>query len=140
MEEYYNRNTFAEKFKTAKKMKRSILALVLILSASLTDAKVQNVCDEVFLQVSITDPTEEQLPIKRSPVAIPSVSLENHTLLFATPCDGCALRLINEDGDVEYAAVVPMNTTTLVFPSYLSGEYQLQIIRGRFCFWGYIDL
>ena len=86
-------------------MKRSILALVLILSASLSDAKVQHVCDEVFLQVSLTDPTEDQKPIKRSPVVIPSVSLEGHNLIFATSCDGCILRLLNEDGDVEYMVV-----------------------------------
>ena len=121
-------------------MKRFILVLVLILSASLIDAKIQNVCDELYLQVMIFDPTENQQPIKRSPAVIPSVSLEEHTLLFATPCDGCTLRLINEDGDVEYATVIPMDTTTLSLPSYLSGEYQLQIIRDRYCFWGYIDL
>lgn len=121
-------------------MKRIIFALVLILSASLTDAKVQNVCEEVFLQVSFTDPTENQKPIKRSPVFIPSISLEDHTLFFATPCDGCTLRLINEDGDMEYVTVIPTDTITLDLPSYLSGEYQLQIIQGNYCFWGYINL
>ena len=104
-------------------MKRSILALVLILSASLSDAKVQHVCDEVFLQVSLTDPTEDQKPIKRSPVVIPSVSLEGHNLIFATSCDGCILRLLNEDGDVEYMVVITDETTSLTLPSYLSGEY-----------------
>lgn len=121
-------------------MKRSILALALILLASLTDATPKNVCDEVVLQVTITDPTEDQRPIKRGPVVIPSVSLEEHTLLFTTPCDGCTLRLINEDGEMKYITVIPAGTATLVLPSYLSGEYQLQIIRGNYCFWGYIDL
>ncbi len=41
-------------------MKKIILSLALLLSASFTDAKVQNICDEVFLQVSLTDPTENQ--------------------------------------------------------------------------------
>ena len=121
-------------------MKRSVLVLVLILSASLINAEVQNVCNEVFLQVKLADPTDVNIPIKRSPITVPSISLEEHTLLFATPCDGCTLRLSNKVGDVEYATVVPLDTTTLVLPSYLSGEYQLQIIRGRYCFWGYIDL
>ena len=121
-------------------MKRSILALVLILSASLSDAKVQHVCGEVFLQVSLTDPTEDQKPIKRSPVVIPSVSLEGHNLIFATSCDGCILRLLNEDGDVEYMVVITDETTSLTLPSYLSGEYELQIVRGCYCFYGYINL
>ena len=63
-------------------MKIIILSLALLLSASFTDAKVQNICDEVFLQVSLTDPTENQKPIKRSPVVIPSVSLEGHNLIL----------------------------------------------------------
>lgn len=121
-------------------MKRSILAFVLFISASITNAEVQNVCDGVYLQIALVDPTEDQQPIKRSPVAIPSVSLEDHTLLFATPCDGCTLKLINQDGDVEYTTVIPTEAQTLVLPSHLSGEYCIQIIRGRFCFWGYIYL
>ncbi|MDE7456937.1 MAG: hypothetical protein K2M96_09580 [Prevotella sp.] len=121
-------------------MKRSILALMLIISASLIDAKVQNVYDEVFLQITFTDPTEDQRPIKKESTIIPSVSLNEHTLLFVTLCDGCTLRLINEDKDVEYITVIPIGTTTLILPPYLSGEYQLQIIRGNYCFWAYIDL
>lgn len=121
-------------------MKRSILTLLVILSASLTFAKSLNVCGEVFLQISLTDPTETLGKLKRSPVEIPSVSLEEHNLIFITSCDGCTLRLINEDGLVEYTTVIPTEAQTLVLPSYLSGEYCIQIIHGRFCFWGYIYL
>ncbi len=121
-------------------MNKSIIVLVLILSVSLTDAKVQNVCSEVFLNVALVDPTENQQPIKKGPVVIPSVSIEDHTLFFATPCCGCTLKLVNSDGDVEYATVIPMDTTTLILPSYLLGEYQLQIVRGNYCFWGILLL
>lgn len=121
-------------------MKRSILVLILTISASLIDAKVQNVYDEVVFHVTYTDPTEDQRPIKKESAIIPSVSLEEHILLFVTPCDGCTLRLINEDRDVEYITVIPTGTTTLILPPYLSGKYQLQIIRGNYCFWAYIDL
>lgn len=121
-------------------MKRIIFALVLILSASLTDAKVQNVCEEVFLQVSFTDPTENQKPIKRSPVVIPFVGIDDHTLYFYTPCDGATLQLKNEYEDVEYIVDIPTGTTTLLLPSYLLGDYQLEIIQGRFRYYGYISL
>jgi hypothetical protein len=43
-------------------------------------------------------------------------------------------------GDVEYVTVIPTGTTTSVLPSYLSGEYQLQIKQGNYCFSGYINL
>lgn len=122
-----------------QKMKRSILMLLVILSASLSFAKFQNVCGEVFLQVSLTDPTETMRKIKRSPIEIPSINLEGRTLIFVTPCDGCILRLINEDEDVEYITIIPVDATNLDLPTCLSGEYQLQIIRGNYCFWGYIN-
>lgn len=121
-------------------MKRSILALVLMMSVSLSDAQTQNYYDQVYFQIALVDPTAEHKPIRRSPIATPSVCLEGHTLLFATPCDGCTLKLINQDGDVEYTTVIPTGTQTLVLPSHLSGDYCIQIIRGRFCFWGYIVL
>lgn len=121
-------------------MKRSILAFVLILSTSLIDAKVQNVCEEVYLQIALVDPTEGQQPIKRSPVVIPSVGINDHTLYFYTPCDGATLQLKNEYEDIEYIVEIPTGTTTLLLPSYLLGDYQLEIIQGRFRYYGYINL
>lgn len=122
------------------KMKRSIFALVLFLSASLTDAKIQNVCDEVCLQVALVDPTENQKPIKRSPVVIPSISIDDHALYFNTSCDGCTLRLFNEDGDMVVNMIIPEDSSTINLPSFLFGEYEIQIIRGNYCFYGYINL
>lgn len=96
--------------------------------------------EEVDLQVRIYDPTSPNKPIKRSPVLVPSLSLSDHTLYFNTSCDGCTLQLINEDGDIEYGIIIPENTSTITLPFYLSGEYELQIIRGNYCFYGYIEL
>lgn len=121
------------------KMKRSILTIVLMMSVSLSDAQTQNYYDQVYFQIALVDPTAEHKPIRRSPIATPSVCLEGHTLLFATPCDGCTLKLINEDEDVEYITIIPVDATNLDLPTCLSGEYQLQIIRGNYCFWGYIN-
>ena len=41
---------------------------------------------------------------------------------------------------VVYSTVIPTNTTNLVIPSTLSGEYEIQIIQGNICFYGYIEL
>lgn len=96
--------------------------------------------EQVPLRVKPVNPTQTSGPIKRSPVMAPSLSIEDHTLYFITPCDGCLLQLLNEDGEVEFAIEIPEESETLTLPFYLEGEYELQIIRGNFCFFGFIEL
>ena len=95
---------------------------------------------EVPLHVRMVDPIKPTKPIKRAPVKAPSLSISDHTLYFNTSCDGCTLQLINEDGEIEYGIIIPENTSTITLPFYLAGEYELQIIRGNYCFCGYIEL
>ena len=113
-----------------------------ILSTSFVQgsARSSSVFDELSLQVRLVDPSLPLRPIKRSPAKAPSLSIFDHTLYFATSCDGCILRLINEDGDVEYAIEIPENTSTITLPFYLYGEYELQILRGNYCFFGFVEL
>jgi len=73
-------------------------------------------------------------------VVVPSISLEGYTLSFYTPCDGCTLRLLDANDNVVFSTVIPTNTTNLVLPSTLSGEYEIQIIQGNICFYGLIFL
>ena len=113
-----------------------------ILSTSFVQgsARSSSLFDELSLQVRLVDPSLPLRPIKRSPAKAPSLSIFDHTLYFATSCDGCILRLINEDGDVEYAIEIPENTSTITLPFYLDGEYELQILRGNYCFFGFVEL
>ena len=94
----------------------------------------------VTLQVSDIDPTTQHGGIPKAPVQVPSVSLDGHTLYFFTPCDGCTLNLVDENDVVVYTIVIPAGTTSLVLPATLSGNFELQIIRGNYCFWGEIML
>ena len=86
------------------------------------------------------DPTVIKGNGGRAPIVIPTLYMEGYNILFQTPCDGCTLQLVSEDGEIEYSVVIPEGTETLTLPSDLSGEYELRIIRGQFCFWGYIVL
>ena len=121
-------------------MKRIILGLALILASSFSGVMAQEVGDEIDLEAGIVDPTGSYEPPQKGPVLVPSVSLEGHTLYFATSCDGCTLRLLDENDVVVYSTIIPTGTTSLVLPSYLSGEYEIQIIQGNIYFWGYIYL
>lgn len=108
-------------------------------TAMFTFSNVDIMAEHLDLIVGIVNPKETQIGKDRSPVSIPEVDLDNYTLSFITPCDGCILRLLNEYGEVAYTTVI--NTTSLVLPSNLSsGDYRIEIIRGNFCFWGYISL
>lgn len=94
---------------------------------------------QIVLHVRFEDPTV-QVPIRRSPVSIPLLYIEGYHLHFETPCDNGILRLVNEEGEVEYSTSIPANITTLTLPSYLSGVYELQIICGQYCFYGHVEL
>ena len=96
--------------------------------------------DDIDMEAGYDDPDLDQNDYPRSPVLIPHVGIDGYTLTFYTPCDGCTLRLLDESGNVVYTTVIPIGATTLVLPSYLSGEYRIEIIQGVFCFWGYIEL
>ena len=121
-------------------MKKILIVLVLIALTLQGGAKVQKVCEDLTLQVRFDDPTEDHEPLPKSPIMIPSVTLEGHTLYFATSCDGCTLRLLDANDNAVYSTVIPTGTTSLVLPSSLFGEYEIQIILGNICFYGYINL
>ncbi len=121
-------------------MNKFALFLSVFLLTSISNLCGQSPYNLLDLQVRKTDESETHKPVGRSPIAIPILYIDENRLLFDTSCDGCTLQLVNEDGDVVYSIVIPDGTETLTLPSDLSGEYELRIIRGQFCFWGYIDL
>ena len=95
----------------------------------------QSISDELVLQVRIYNPINPTRPIKRSPVSIPSLSLDDHILSFNTSCDGCTLQLVNEEGETDYSIIIPENTSIITLPLNLSGEYELQLVSGEYCFY-----
>lgn len=117
-------------------MKKVIICLCMFLFSAV---KAVN-ASPVDLQVRIVNPNGPHKPIGRGPIAIPSLSLEDHTLSFDTSCDNCELYLFNEDGDIEYSTVISEGTTSLILPASLSGEYEIQLIRGQIIFYGSIEL
>ena len=96
--------------------------------------------DMIDLEVGIEDPELGNLGQNKAPITIPEISLEDYTLFFITPCDGCTLRLLDASDNVVYSTVIATGTTSLVLPSSLSGEYEIQIIQGNICFYGFIYL
>ncbi len=121
-------------------MKRKPLFLFALIVAllSLTNVHVSAEPVLVNLEVGFVDPTENQDEPQRNPVIAPSVEYEDGVLTFITSCDYMELRLVNEENEVEYSTYIL--GSTLVLPSYLNGDYQLQIISGNYIFYGNITL
>ena len=92
------------------------------------------------LQVRYDDPSNTETNPTRDPISIPTVSLDGYTLTFDTPCDSCTLRLAEPSGQVVYSVLIPVGCDELVLPSYLSGEYEIQIDFGPYYVVGRIEL
>ena len=131
-------------------MKKKILMIAAILCmafAAPITAFAEGEPEQIDLQISImnTDPTipkggPHKAPPRPSAVQIPTVFLDGLTLYFDEPCGALTLQLVDEDDEIVYSVVLPNGTTEWELPELASGEYILQIIRGRYCFWGWIEL
>lgn len=122
-------------------MKKKLITIIITVCTTLVPSGVLAQGSlPIDLQLSEIDPTSHPGGNPKSPVQVPSVSLDGHTLYFATPCDGCTLNIVDGNNIVVYTLVIPTGTTSLVLPATLSGEYELQIIRGNYLFYGTIDL
>lgn len=96
--------------------------------------------EDLDLEIGYNDPINGGDGFERGSISIPHVGIDGYTLYFYTPCDGCVLRLSDENDNVAYSTVIPTGAATLILPSYLSGIYKIEIIQGFYCFWGFIEL
>ena len=87
-----------------------------------------------------TDPIPGHDGHGKSPVVPPSVSIDGHTLYLYSGCAGATLQVVNTLGVAVYTEELYATTTEVEIPATLSGEYELQIIRGNFCFYATIEL
>lgn len=85
----------------------------------------------------ITGPLTPKSPTPEAPEA----SIDDHTLyLYGVDYD-LTLYLLDEDGDDVYTVFIPANTASVVLPSTLMGDYELQLYTdGLYYFSGYVEL
>lgn len=120
-------------------MKKNYFIILMMLAAlPMFSLRVNATLIQIPLQVEYDDPSHDQDNPNRGPVLIPEVSIDEYTLYFDSSCENCILRLVDEEDEVVYTTVI--SSGSLVLPSNLSGDYELQIIRDNWCFYGYIEL
>ena len=118
--------------------KKILFAAFMMMSLPHCSLQVNAVPAPVTLEVGYIDPKGDQGGPSRGPVLVPEIDIEDYTLSFDTSCYGCTLTLLDENGEVAYTTVV--TSSTLVLPSTLSGEYEIQLIpaSGDYYFYGYV--
>lgn len=121
-------------------MKKKRLIILLLTLALLPLSSVSVMARTINFNVGYEDPQNTMDDDKRTLTLVPEVDLEDYTLTFYTPCDGCVLRIVDENENVVYSIVIPTGATSLVLPSYLSGDYEIQIVQGNIYYYGNIYL
>ena len=118
------------------------LAMLVIMFTTVLGVNANTLCrispQWLQLQVRYDNPVQDKPIIPKSPVHVPDVYQEGHTLTFDESCDECTLRIVNDEDEVEFTTIIMSNTVVLL--STLQGEYEIQIIRGNYCFYGDIEL
>lgn len=103
-------------------------------------AQAYNGGDNLPLTIKTTNPEDVGGKPVKSPIQIPIVYLDGNALSFDSSIEGCTIQLLDEDENVIFSHFIEENETSLTLPSYLSGTYELQIIRGNITFYAFIEL
>lgn len=107
-------------------------------------AQVESTPLQIILEVCTSESGDKILhPIHKTPVSVPVVywNQSESTIYFENPCYECTLELVVPGTEtVAYTYSIPDGDNVVVLPEWLSGQYELHIHRGNFCFWGLIEL
>ncbi|MBQ8968578.1 MAG: hypothetical protein IJ064_02430 [Bacteroidaceae bacterium] len=94
----------------------------------------------VPLVIKQTNPGSQFDKPLKSPVQIPEVWQDGHSLYFDASIEGCTVQLLDENENVIFSDSIDENQTSLTLPEYLTGTYELQIVRGSITFYCEIEL
>ena len=120
-------------------MKYFVFFLTLALSMTVSYASTSG--DEpVPLKIKQTDPGSANNPPAKGPILIPTVYQDGNVLTFGDALEGCTILLLDEDETVVFSHSIEENQTSVVFPTTLTGTYELQIVMGSITFYCEIEL
>lgn len=120
-------------------VKKIVAVLMLFMAVGVTNLYANKQGDPLDLEVRKVDdkPTHQGNP--KTPVLIPTVWQDGYELEIEAPHAEYVLNIVSGT-TVVYSVVVPDNVSLVMLPVYLSGTYELQLIQGDLCFYGYIEL
>ena len=125
-------------------MKKIMLAAVLMAASSVSFSQVppEPVGDPLPI---VTGPGNNgtgtgDTPLPKSPVQMPTIFQNGHTLYLYSGCTGATLRLLDADEEEVFSTEITDEMDEICIPNTLVGTYRLEIIRGAFTFHCYIEL
>ena len=123
-----------------KKILATFGLFVIVLTVSLPTCAWNPI--EVVIHLELTD-IHPSHGYPRTPVYVPQVGQEGHTLYFHDAADFTVnIYSVDEDENLtlEYTTFVPSTTESITLPSNLTGTYVIEVIRGSQHFEGEIEL
>lgn len=118
-----------------KKIRLIILTFTLMLAGASAFANPK--IDFRILPVDDDQPNSQNQ--NKVPARKPSVWQEDYQIEFQGSHAEYVLNIVDGD-EVVYTTVVSSCETVIYLPSWLSGEYEIQLVQGRFMFVGNIEL
>ena len=105
------------------KTKFQVALALLLASSCITPVFAANdyLGEPVSLSIKGIDDDEDVKDRPKSPVLIPSVYIDGHTLLLYRGCDGCTIELCDEDGQTVYSVYVEPGTESIGPAEELAG-------------------
>ena len=92
------------------------------------------------VELNTIDPSDHGHQHPRTPVRPPKASMSDHTLHIQTAHPDYPILLLSSDETVVFESYIPSSVNEILLPSYLTGNYKLQLQSGRFSFTGEIEL
>ena len=74
----------------------------------------------------------------KAPMRKPIVNQEGQKITVLSSHPEYTINIIQND-EVIYSFVIPSEVSKFEIPTYVEGECILQLITGRFCFWGIVS-
>ena len=124
-----------------RKSKFSKKLAILFMSGMMLGGSVYGAETPIDLQVGNDDPLSGTTDHGKAPIQIPSLWQDGYELTFPSMHSEYALDIVL-NGIVVYSTNVSETTTTVILPSWLSGEYELQLYPDdcSYYFYGYVTL
>ena len=123
---------------TKKSMFKALLVcLCMMCCPAIVNAQSGNVDLSVGI---IRKPSGPGIP--RNPIEPPTASLEGYTFTIIGAHPDFLVRIVDveDEDDVIYQTLMPAATSSIILPSTLSGDYQIQLIWDIWMFYGLITL
>lgn len=118
-------------------MKKLFIMLLCLSALSVNSTYAEE--KKIDLSVEIVDETTYYPGRGKAPLRMPRIYQNRYKLTLSGSHPEYIINIVQDD-EVVYSSVIPAGVTEFELPSYLNDECTIQLINGRFCFYGQIIL